>query len=135
MRRYATAAVLAVVLLGVVAPASHAAEADGCAGQAASYAEDGTPFGTAQAPGEGGSRGDPLPVDWDGPIEWSGTTEAVLQDGMTSVVLAPANRRCARRGIRGGQRTRLRRDFSNEAGTPSGKAARRWQTTPSGSRS
>lgn len=91
MRRYVTAAVLAVVLLGVAAPASHAAEADGCAGQAASYAEDGTPLGTAQAPGEGGSREDPLPVDWDGPIEWSGTTEAVLQDGTTSVVLAPAN--------------------------------------------
>lgn len=91
MRRRATAAVLAALLVGVAAPSGYAAEADGCAGQAASYAEDGSLLDTAAAPGEGGTRDDPLLVDWGGPIEWSGTTEAVLQDGTTTVVLAPAS--------------------------------------------
>jgi len=91
MRRSVMAAALVVLLLGMAAPASHAAEADECAGQAVSYNEDGTPLDTAQAPGDGGTRDDPLQVDWQGPIEWSGTTEAVLQDGTTSVVVTPAS--------------------------------------------
>jgi hypothetical protein len=118
MSRQVTAAVLvAALLLGFTAPSGHAAEADGCAGQAASFADDGAPLGTAAAPGEGGTREDPLPVDWDGPVQWSGTTEAVLQDGTTTVVLAPASSglvlgaafEAASRGAFGG-------DFTNEDG-------------------
>jgi len=91
MRRQATTVFLGALLLGLVAPVAHAAEAEGCAGEAASSTEDGTALDTAQAPGEGGTLEDPLQVEWNGPIAWSGTTDVVLQDGTTSVVLAPSS--------------------------------------------
>jgi hypothetical protein len=79
---------LMVGLVAVVGVA-HAADAEGCQGQATSYDTDGIPIDTASAPGDGGTRDDPLDVLWAGTIEWSGSTEQVLQDGSHSISVAP----------------------------------------------
>jgi hypothetical protein len=91
MRRLITAAALSAGLLVSVATTGWAAEAEGCAGQATSYSQDGEVLDSASAPGEGGTQDDPMQVAWTGPIEWAGTTEDVLQDGTTTVAVTPAD--------------------------------------------
>jgi hypothetical protein len=68
---------------------ARAADARGCQGQATAYDTDGMPIDTAAAPGAGGTEDDPLDMMWDGTVEWSGSTEAVLQNGSYEVSFAP----------------------------------------------
>lgn len=85
-------AVFALVAGAAVGPGmmpAHAADANGCSGQATSFDGDGVPIDTAQAPGTGGTAGDPLDMLWAGTIEWSGTTDAVIQDGNYEVTVTP----------------------------------------------
>jgi hypothetical protein len=88
--------VVAVVVAGWMAtalsgPVAAAAEAEGCTAQAVSFDKSDAVLDTAAAPGEGGTGEDPLDVVWAGPIDWSGTTEEVLQDGTYQVTVTPAN--------------------------------------------
>ena len=78
-----------VVLPTVAVSTAHAADATGCQGEATSFDAVGIPMDNAAAPGEGGTREDPLDVLWVGTIEWSGSTDEVLQNGTYNVGVAP----------------------------------------------
>lgn len=92
MRHRILVAVTAGVVLAAsaaLAPSAWAADASGCQGQATSYDTDGIPIDTAEAPGAGGTEDDPLDMLWDGTIEWSGSTDEVLQNGSYKVTVSP----------------------------------------------
>jgi len=81
MRKLATGAVLALVLLVFAAPAAGAANlGGGCTGSATSTDADGTKLDTAYAPGSGGTKSDPFLVDADGTVDYEGTTPTVFHD-------------------------------------------------------
>lgn len=84
-------AAVAVAATCAFAPAAVAADATGCQGEATSFDTVGIPIDQAAAPGEGGTRDDPLDVLWAGSIEWSGSTDAVLQNGTYEVGVAPTD--------------------------------------------
>lgn len=82
MRRRAPLLILmgtAVLTVGFPAMAQ-AAEADGCSGSVVSYDEDGAELGAMSAPGSGGTRTDPLPIDLGGSVDWEGRTNTVITD-------------------------------------------------------
>lgn len=86
------ALVLSAFALVVVAsplPGAAAADASGCSGQATSFDESGVPIDTAAAPGDGGTADDPLDMMWAGTVEWSGSTDEVIQDGEYQVNVEP----------------------------------------------
>lgn len=94
LRAWVTAGSLALALSVLMVPtlqatAAHAADASGCSGQATSYDDKGVPIDAAAAPGEGGTAQDPLDLLWAGTLEWSGTTDEVLQNGEYGVTVAP----------------------------------------------
>jgi hypothetical protein len=78
-----------VMLPALSVSTAHAADATGCQGEATSFDAAGIPMDNAAAPGEGGTREDPLDVLWVGTIEWSGSTDEVLQNGTYKVGVAP----------------------------------------------
>lgn len=86
-RIFGIAAVFAAASIGALASASpaSAAEAVGCQGMAVSYTQAGTELDRVTAPGPGGTNEDPFLVDFDGTIRWSGSSDAVLQNGAWSV--------------------------------------------------
>lgn len=89
MRRRLVLLTLVGTVAAVVAlPASAlAAEADGCSGTFTTYDTAGTELGTADAPGDGGTQADPLPVDARGTVVWSGTTDAAIANARWSVTV------------------------------------------------
>lgn len=115
-------ALAAAVLLGpvLVAGAAFAADADGCSGQATSYDTVGIPIDTAAAPGDGGTRDDPLDILWDGTVEWSGSTDEVLQNGSYRVSVAPTGGGVLLEAIVGGVTQRLP-GFSGDVENSDGK--------------
>jgi hypothetical protein len=78
-----------VMLPALAVSAANAADADGCRCEATSFDAAGIPMDNAAAPGAGGTREDPLDVLWVGTIEWSGSTDEVLQNGTYKVGVAP----------------------------------------------
>ena len=80
-RRAAFLTLIGTVVLTVGIPAvAQAAEADGCSGSVTSYDESGAVLGTMSAPGTGGTRSDPLPIDLGGSVDWEGSTNTVITD-------------------------------------------------------
>ncbi|MEW5991135.1 MAG: hypothetical protein AB1736_07280, partial [Chloroflexota bacterium] len=70
-----TAALIVLALGALLAPASVGAfPLDTCTLTVTSYDAAGNVLGTAVGGGPGGTRDDPLPVDPDGSVEWTGTT-------------------------------------------------------------
>jgi hypothetical protein len=75
-----------LILMGTVAltvgfpAAAEAAEADGCSGSVTTLDESGAVIGTMSAPGAGGTRSDPLPIDMAGSVDWEGSTDTVITD-------------------------------------------------------
>lgn len=86
-RLLALSTVAAASALAAIASASsaEAAEATGCRGQAVSFTAAGVELDRVTAPGPGGTEADPFQVDFDGTIRWSGTSDAVLQNGTWKV--------------------------------------------------
>lgn len=110
-----TAVAMGGMATAVLAPVAVAAEAEGCTAQAISYDKSDTVLDTAAAPGDGGTRDDPLDVVWAGPIDWSGTTEEVLQDGTYQVTVTPANGGVVLESIIGSLSSRaISGEFANE---------------------
>ena len=85
--RIAIAAGAAVLALVFPVSAAHGADATGCSGSVVSTDGSGTQLGTAQAPGEGGTQQDPLPIDPAGMVAWQGSTDAAITDGTWSVTI------------------------------------------------
>jgi hypothetical protein len=85
-------ALLGATALAVILPATaaSAANATGCSGTVVSKDAAGTTIGTAQAPGEGGTREAPLPIDTAGKVAWKGSTDAVITDATWKVTVAGA---------------------------------------------
>ncbi len=83
------AALSTVLVVGAAAAPPPAAQASGCSGSATSSTAGGDALDTAAAPGAGGTESDPFDVTWDGPIAWTGSTGAPVQDGSWSVTLEP----------------------------------------------
>jgi hypothetical protein len=80
-RRAAFLTLIGTVVLTVGLPAvAQAAEADGCSGSVTSYDESGAVLGTMSAPGAGGTRSDPLPIDLAGSVDWEGSTNTVITE-------------------------------------------------------
>jgi hypothetical protein len=83
-------AVASVVLLVGAGPPPPKASSSGCSGSATSQTADGGELGSVTVPGGTGTVDNPFLVTWDGPISWTGTTEAPIQNGTWSVRLEPA---------------------------------------------
>ena len=88
-RRHRIAIAAGAAVLALVFPVSAAfgADATGCSGSVVSTDGSGTQLGTAQAPGEGGTQQDPLPIDPAGMVAWQGSTDAAITDGTWSVTI------------------------------------------------
>lgn len=78
----AAAALFAVLLLGTPA---RAAEVSGCQGTAQSFDAKGAPLDQVNGPGTGGTKADPFTIDPNGRVTYSGSSDAVLQNGRWSV--------------------------------------------------
>lgn len=88
-RRQHLAVAFAVAALGLVVPIpiAMAAEADGCSGEVSSFAADGTELDRASGPGPGATSDEPLLIDPEGTVVWSGETNAVITDAEWSVTI------------------------------------------------
>ena len=79
MRKLATGAVMALVLLVLAASAAGAANlSGGCQGSATSTDGNGLQLDTASAPGAGGTASNPFLVDVDGTVDYQGGTPDVF---------------------------------------------------------
>lgn len=67
--------------------AAHAADADGCKGNAASFTSGGKALDLAYAPGIGGTEEHPFVIDLDGKVQWEGSTDQVLKSGTYSITV------------------------------------------------
>lgn len=86
-RRAVVVFAAAALSLGLPASVAVAAEAEGCSGEVVSRSADGTELDRASAPGSGGSADDPLNIDSDGVVDWTGQTTAVITDATWSVTI------------------------------------------------
>jgi hypothetical protein len=83
MRRALSIAVICVVALAASAPTVSAFPLDGCTMSVQSMRADGTLLDKASGPGAGGTQADPLEVDSNGSVTWSGTTGSqVIKDNV-----------------------------------------------------
>jgi hypothetical protein len=119
-RRSGRLVAAAIATTFLMVPVALAADATGCSGEATSFDTAGIPIDTAAAPGEGGTREDPLDILWAGTIEWSGSTDEVLQDGSYKVAVAPVRGGVLVEAIVGGITSRLP-GFSGDVDNASGK--------------
>ena len=83
--RITLAGMLAATTLILTAPATLAAEAQGCSGSAESLNQAGKPISVAAAPGVGGTADNPLVIDPQGQVTWEGKTANPITDGTWSV--------------------------------------------------
>lgn len=79
----------ALLLAGMAAGAALGADASGCQGSATSTTATGQEIQTVTAPGPGATQDDPFPVDFDGPVAWEGSSEAVIANGTWTVRAMP----------------------------------------------
>ena len=68
------AAILAAIAILVLAPSVGAFTLNGCTMVVQSSGPDGSALDAASGPGAAGTEADPLIVDWNGTVNWSGTT-------------------------------------------------------------
>lgn len=92
-RRHRITIAAGAAVLALVFPVSAAfgADATGCSGSVVSMDSSGTQIGTAQAPGEGGTQQDPLPIDPAGVVAWQGSTDAAITNGTWNVTIMGVN--------------------------------------------
>ena len=125
------ALMLSCVMLPTLAvSAVNAADAKGCQGEATSFDAVGIPMDNAAAPGAGGTREDPLDVLWVGTIEWSGSTDEVLQNGTYKVGVAPTRGGILIETFVGGVTSRLP-GFSGDVKNADGKQTAEGVVSPS----
>jgi len=81
MRKLATGAVTAFVLLVFIAPAAGAANlTGGCQGSATSSDKNGQQLDSVSAPGAGGTGSNPFLVDVDGTVDYKGSSPTVFHN-------------------------------------------------------
>ncbi|MDO8733226.1 MAG: hypothetical protein Q7L55_11775 [Actinomycetota bacterium] len=83
-----TAIVVAFLSIVFVADGAHAAEAEGCSGNATSYTASGGPLDLAYAPGIGGTEERPFVIDMEGKVQWEGASKVVLKNGAYKVTVS-----------------------------------------------
>lgn len=83
------AAMAALLLTGLAAGAAIGADASGCQGSAVSFTEAGEQIQSVTAPGPGATQDDPFRVDFDGPVRWEGSSDAVIANGSWTVTAWP----------------------------------------------
>jgi hypothetical protein len=88
-RRTIGSALAALLLAGMAAGAALGADASGCQGSATSATATGQEIQTVTAPGPGATQDDPFRVDFDGPVAWEGSSEAVIANGTWTVTAMP----------------------------------------------
>ena len=91
-RRVAAAGLIAALasLGGVLAaPSAGAATATGCSGAATSTDNDGNALDGVDVPGPHGTKSDPFEITSKGTVDWSGSTDEVIQDGKWTVYAWP----------------------------------------------
>jgi hypothetical protein len=74
MRRVLSIAAICAVALMAAAPTASAFPLDGCTMSVQSMRADGTTLASASGPGTDGTQDEPLDVDSNGSVSWSGTT-------------------------------------------------------------
>jgi hypothetical protein len=83
------ATLAALLLAGAAAGVALGADASGCQGSATSATASGQEIQTVTAPGSGATQEDPFLVDFDGPVSWEGSSEAVIANGSWTVRAMP----------------------------------------------
>ena len=87
--RTIVSAMAAMLLAGMAAGAAVGADATGCQGSATSFTATGEQIQSVTAPGPGATQDDPFTVDFDGPVAWKGSSDAVIANGTWTVTAAP----------------------------------------------
>jgi hypothetical protein len=78
-------AIAVIVALALAMVPAWGAVTTGCSGRAVTYDAQGRMVDRATAPGPGGTEQNPLAMDPDGRIDWSGKTESVITNGAWEV--------------------------------------------------
>lgn len=79
----------ALLLAGMAAGAAVGADASGCQGSAVSFTATGEQIQSVTAPGPAATQDDPFRVDFDGPVTWEGSSDAVIANGSWTVTATP----------------------------------------------
>jgi hypothetical protein len=82
-------AMAALLLAGMAAGPALGADASGCQGSATSFTAVGEQIQSVTAPGPGATEDDPFTVDFDGPVKWEGSSDAVIANGTWTVTARP----------------------------------------------
>jgi hypothetical protein len=82
-------AMAALMLVGMAAGQAPGADASGCQGSATSFTASGEEIQSVTAPGPGATQEDPFTVDFDGPVKWAGSSDAVIANGSWTVTATP----------------------------------------------
>lgn len=82
-------AMAALLVAGMAAGAAIGADASGCQGSATSFTASGGEIQSVTAPGPGATQADPFQVDFDGPVTWEGSSDAVIANGSWTVRAIP----------------------------------------------
>ena len=82
-------AMTALLLAGMAASSAISADASGCQGSATSFTASGGEIQIRHRSGPSATQDNPFQVDFDGPVTWEGSSDAVIANGGWTVRAMP----------------------------------------------